>query len=105
MFQALLDPVAGNLGLSALVACVPLVVFFIMLLGVKAKAHISAVVALAAALLVAIIGFQMPAGLALVSATQGAAFGAFRCCRQPGRQFPSDPETRRDGCGHRDPDG
>ncbi len=77
MFQALLDPVAGNLGLSALVACIPLVTFFIMLLGVKAKAHISAVVALIAAILVAIIGFQMPAVLALVSATQGVAFGAF----------------------------
>lgn len=77
MFQALLDPVAGNLGLSALVACIPLVTFFIMLLGVKAKAHISAIVALVAAVIVAVIGFQMPADLALVSATQGAAFGAF----------------------------
>ena len=77
MFQAMLDPVAGSLGLSALVACIPLVTFFIMLLGVKAKAHISAIVALIVAILVAIIGFQMPAGLALVSATQGAAFGAF----------------------------
>ena len=48
-----------------------------MLLGVKAKAHVSAVVALIAALIVATLGFQMPAGLALVSATQGAAFGAF----------------------------
>ena len=77
MFQALLDPVVGNLGLSALVACIPLLAFFIMLLGVKAKAHVSAVVALAVALLVGIIGFQMPADLAFVSATQGAAFGAF----------------------------
>ena len=33
--------------------------------------------ALAVALLVGIIGFQMPADLAFVSATQGAAFGAF----------------------------
>ncbi len=77
MFQAMLDPVMGNLGVSALVACIPLLAFFIMLLGVKAKAHVSAVVALIVALLVAIVGFQMPAGLALVSATQGAAFGAF----------------------------
>ena len=77
MFQATLDPIASNLGLSALVACIPLVTFFIMLLGVKAKAHISAVAALIAAVLVAIVGFNMPAGLALVSATQGAAFGAF----------------------------
>ena len=77
MFQAMLDPVGGSLGLSALVACIPLVTFFIMLLGVKAKAHISAVVALCAALVVAIVGFQMPGLLALLSATQGAAFGAF----------------------------
>ena len=77
MFQALLDPVAGNLGLSALVACIPLLTFFIMLLGVKAKAHVSAAVALLAAILVAIVGFKMPMVLALMSATQGAAFGAF----------------------------
>jgi lactate permease len=59
------------------VACIPLVTFFIMLLGVKAKAHVSAVVALVVAITVAVLGFQMPAWLAFVSATQGAAFGAF----------------------------
>ena len=77
MFQALTDPVAGNLGLSALVACMPLLTFFVMLIGVKAKAHISAAVALVAALIVAVVAFQMPIGYALISATQGAAFGAF----------------------------
>ena len=76
MFQATIDPIAGNLGLSALVACIPLVTFFIMLLGVKARAYVSAIVALAAAVAVACIGFQMPLGFALASATQGAAFGA-----------------------------
>ena len=76
MFQATIDPIAGSLGLSALVACIPLVTFFIMLLGVKARAYISAIVALAAAVAVACIGFQMPLGFALASATQGAAFGA-----------------------------
>ena len=76
MFQATIDPIAGNLGLSALVACIPLVTFFIMLLGVKALAYVSAIVALAAAVAVACIGFQMPLGFALASATQGAAFGA-----------------------------
>ncbi len=77
MFQAQLDPVMGNLGLSALVACIPLLAFFAMLLGVKAKAHISAAVALVVALLVAIFAFQMPALLAVLSGAQGAAFGAF----------------------------
>ena len=77
MFQAALDPIAGSLGLSALVACLPLVTFFILLVGVKAKAHVSAFGALIMAILVAILGFQMPVDLALVSATQGAAFGAW----------------------------
>ena len=77
MFQAILDPVVGSLGLSALVACIPLVTFFVMLMGFKTKAHTAAAVALAAAIIVASIAFQMPLGLALVSATQGAAYGAF----------------------------
>ena len=55
----------------------PLLTFFVMLIGVKAKAHISAAVALVAALIVAVVAFQMPIGYALISATQGAAFGAF----------------------------
>ena len=76
MFQATLDPIAGSLGLSALVACVPLLTFFVMLLGVKARAHVSAIVALCVAVIVACVGFQMPLHLAVASATQGAAFGA-----------------------------
>ncbi len=76
MFQAVIDPIAGSLGLSALVACIPLLVFFIILLGIKAHAHVAAAVALVVALLVACLGFNMPAVLALASATQGAAFGA-----------------------------
>jgi hypothetical protein len=76
MFQATIDPVAGSLGLSALVACIPLATFFIMLLGVKARAHVSAIIALIVAVAVACIAFQMPLGFALASATQGAAFGA-----------------------------
>ena len=76
MFQATLDPIAGSLGLSALVACIPLLTFFVMLLGVKARAHVSAIVALCVAVAVACIGFNMPVHLALASATQGAAFGA-----------------------------
>lgn len=60
MFQAVVDPVAGDLALSALVACIPLAAFFVMLVGVKAKAHISALVALVVALIVAIFAFGMP---------------------------------------------
>ena len=77
MFQAVVDPVAGNLALSALVACIPLAAFFIMLVGVKAKAHVSALVALVVALIVAIFAFGMPAHLAALSSLQGACYGAF----------------------------
>lgn len=77
MFQAVVDPVAGNLALSALVACIPLAAFFIMLVGVKAKAHVSALVALVVALAVAIFAFGMPANLAALSGLQGACYGAF----------------------------
>lgn len=77
MFQAVVDPVAGNLALSALVACIPLAAFFVMLVGVKAKAHISALVALVVALVVAILAFGMPANLAVLSGLQGACYGAF----------------------------
>ena len=77
MFQATIDPVAGSLGLSALVACIPLAAFFIMLVGVKAKAHISAIVALIVSILIAVFAFNMPAHLAGLSALQGACYGAF----------------------------
>lgn len=77
MFQAVVDPVAGDLALSALVACIPLAAFFVMLVGVKAKAHISALVALVVALVVAIFAFGMPADLAVLSGLQGACYGAF----------------------------
>lgn len=77
MFQAVVDPVAGSLALSALVACIPLAAFFIMLVGVKAKAHVSALVALIVAQVVAIFAFGMPANLAALSGLQGACYGAF----------------------------
>lgn len=77
MFQAVVDPVAGSLALSALVACIPLAAFFVMLVGVKAKAHVSALVALVVALVVAIFAFGMPANLATLSGLQGACYGAF----------------------------
>lgn len=77
MFQAVVDPVAGSLALSALVACIPLAAFFVMLVGVKAKAHVSALVALIVALVVAIFAFGMPANLAVLSGLQGACYGAF----------------------------
>ena len=51
-FVADTSAVAGSLGLSAAVATIPLLTFFVMLIGVKARAHTSALVALAASILV-----------------------------------------------------
>ncbi len=69
------DAVGGSLGLSALVATLPLLAFFIMLLGVKARAHISAIVAVAVSILVAVLGFGMPWDLAAMSAVRGGLYG------------------------------
>lgn len=77
MFQATIAPVGGSLTASALVACLPLLVFFIMLLGVKAKAHTSGIIALTTAVIVAVIGWHMPTEYALMAALQGAFYGAF----------------------------
>lgn len=73
------NAVGGSLGLSALVATIPLLTFFIMLLVIKARAHWSALVALAASILVASLGFTMPFDLAGLSAVRGAIYGLVIC--------------------------
>ena len=78
-FTATTDAVGGSLALSALVATIPLLTFFIMLLVVKARAHWSALVALAASVLVASFGFTMPFDLAGLSALRGAIYGLVIC--------------------------
>lgn len=69
------DAVGGSLGLSAAVATLPLIAFFVMLLGVKARAHTSGAIALLVALIIAVIGFNMPTAMALSSALRGGLFG------------------------------
>lgn len=76
-FQIFTDAVGGSTGLSALVSTLPLLTFFIMLLGVKARAHTSGFVALIVAILVAIFGFHMPTAFAISSAFRGGLFGLF----------------------------
>ena len=78
-FTATTNAVGGSLALSALVATIPLLTFFIMLLVVKARAHWSALVALAASVLVASFGFTMPFDLAGLSALRGAIYGLVIC--------------------------
>ncbi|MDC5696169.1 L-lactate permease [Intrasporangium calvum] len=76
-FVQSLAPVGGSLALSALVGLLPLVVVFLLLGVVKTQAWVAAIAGLGTALLVAVIGYGMPASLALLSATQGGVFGVF----------------------------
>ena len=76
MFQPEIAPL-GTLWLSALVALLPLLTVFLLLGWLRWKAHLAGLAALLVAILVAIFTFKMPAGLALLSATEGAAFGLF----------------------------
>ena len=69
--------VGSSLALTALLGLLPLVVFFILLGVFKVKTHVCAIISLAAAFAAAIFAFGMPVDLALLSATQGAAFGLF----------------------------
>jgi lactate permease len=70
-------PVAGSLGMSALVAAIPLVVIFVCLAVLKMKAHKAGPLAVASAIVIAIAVWGMPAKLAGLAFAQGAAFGLF----------------------------
>lgn len=77
MFEQDYTPLGGSLGLSALMAALPLVSLFILLGIVRMKAWLASLIGLAMALLVAIAGYGMPIPNALASASEGAAFGLF----------------------------
>lgn len=69
--------VGGSIALSALFGILPLVAFFLFLMVMKWKAHTSAIASVAVALLIAIFAFRMPAGLAVLSLSEGIGFGLF----------------------------
>ncbi|UIX33666.1 L-lactate permease [Streptomyces sp. GQFP] len=77
MYVQELEPVAGSLGLSALVATLPLVIVLVLLGGVRMKAHRAGLIGLLAAALVACLAYGMPVDQTLSSAAQGAVFGLF----------------------------
>lgn len=77
MYQPETAPVGGSLALSALVAALPLVTVFVLLGVFRLKAHWAGLSGLAAALVVAIVGYGMPPHMAVLSATEGATFGLF----------------------------
>jgi len=77
VFTPSTEPIAGSVAISALVALIPLLTFFVMLAVVKVKAHYAGLSSLLVAIIVAIFGWQMPVGLAINSGVMGVVFGAF----------------------------
>lgn len=76
-YTANTDAVAGSVAWSALAGIVPLLAFFVFLMGLKWAAHWSAIGAVVVSIIVAIFAFGMPVDLTMLSLTQGVAFGIF----------------------------
>ncbi len=68
------DP-TGSMLLSTILAALPVIVLLGAIGIFEMKAHLAALLGLASALLIAILVFGMPAGMAVMSAVYGAGFG------------------------------
>jgi lactate permease len=77
MWQHNYEPIGGSLGVSAVVAAIPILVLFFMLGVIRKPAWMSALAALASAMVVALLAYGMPIQLALISTVYGAAYGLF----------------------------
>src|SRR4051812_1886960 len=75
MYQQVLDPVSDSLALSCIFAALPLVVLFVLLGVIRMTAWLASLISLAVAIFVATAIYPMPLGKALLSASEGAAFG------------------------------
>src|SRR6201988_3669701 len=77
MWEHNYQPIGDSLGLSAIVAVIPIVVLFVMLGALRKTAWLSALAALGSAFVIPLIAFAMPFQLAVMSTLFGAAFGLF----------------------------
>jgi lactate permease len=76
-YKIITDPLSGSVALSALFASLSLITLFILLGVLRMKAWLAGIISLAVALVVAVVVYAMPVGQALLSASEGAAFGFF----------------------------
>lgn len=76
-FTIVTDPVGGSVGLSAIFASLSLVTLFVLLGVLRMRAWPAGLISLGVALVVAVAVYSMPLGQALLSASEGAAFGFF----------------------------
>ncbi|XJZ28290.1 L-lactate permease [Bacillota bacterium Lsc_1132] len=75
MFSANFTAVGGNLAFSAIIALIPTVYFFWALAIKRMKGHIAGLSTLFIAMVIAVLAYKVPAGIAVMSATQGALYG------------------------------
>jgi lactate permease len=74
-----IDPL-GNIGLSALIAIIPILFIFWALVIKKMKGYLTSLTATLLTVLIAISIYGMPVKLALLSAANGALYGLFPIC-------------------------
>lgn len=75
VFQPDTTAIGASLAWSALISLLPLVFFFVALGVFSLPTQWCAVGSLVVAIIVAVVGFDMPLGMSLMSAAEGAAFG------------------------------
>jgi lactate permease len=106
VYEQIYQPVAGSLVLSTVVAAIPILVLFVLLAGLRVAAQWASLITLAVALVIAVLVYQMPIGLALNSTLLGICFGLFPIVwivinatflkyKQPSRQKPRLPQPCR----------
>src|SRR5438477_2929013 len=76
MWQQVYDPF-GNSLLSTLAAAIPVVTLLVLIATGAVRTHLAALIALAVAIVIAILLFTMPAGLAIRASILGAVIGFF----------------------------
>ncbi|MEM6110465.1 L-lactate permease [Mycobacterium sp. 050272] len=77
MYRQILDPLAHSLGLSSLVAALPLGMLFVMLGVLRLRAWMASLISLAVAIAIAVALYRMPIGQVLLASGEGAVFGFF----------------------------
>ena len=74
-FVQLLEPVSGNLYLSAFVALIPILYYLVALAGFKVRGWLTGMTTMLIAMVIACVAFEMPAGFAGMAALQGIIYG------------------------------
>src|SRR5690349_660868 len=76
-YQQDYTPVGHSLGLSSIIAILPLLILFVLLGVVRMKAWLASLISLVVAVVLAVAVYSMPLADALNSGLLGAAFGFF----------------------------